>query len=227
EGTFSSGHALVVSGSGGGKSSAYVIPTAQHTTREIIFGDPDGEILEKTRAAREKMGHKVRVVRKGHGFDVLALLRPFYEKENEVFTHIAGILLAEAMRGSDVGDYFREEAMNIIAALLEHFTTLDSKANAFDEIITIMTVDEPMFKEMISAIAKRHDPKSTVHRCLGNYQSVEARFFQNFSTTVRQALKWAPYQGYLDMVTKDPEGEPDLLGAGTDVYVTLDRTDMR
>lgn len=225
--SYVSGHVLVVSGAGGGKSAGIVIPTCLHYRKPVVVVDPDGEILRRTRGAREAMGHSIRIIKPGQGFDMLTLLKPHFARSSMVYTHIAGLMVeTDRMYSSDVGDYFKAEAINIIASLLEHFM-LSRSANPIGAIIDVMTRDEASFKDAVTKIADEYEEGHTIRRNLGSYRNVESRFFQSFQTTVRQALKWVPYPEYLAMFTADPQGAPPLLGPDTDVFIQVTKSDMK
>lgn len=222
-----SGHVLVVSGAGGGKSAGIVIPTCLTYRKPVVVVDPDGEILARTRGAREAMGHSIRVIKPGQGFDMLTLLKPQFARSSMVYTHIAGLMVeTDRMYSSDVGDYFKSEAINIIASLLEHFL-VGRASNPLGAIVDVMTRDEASFKDVVTKIADEYDEGHTIRRNLGSYRNVESRFFQSFQTTVRQALKWVPYPEYLAMFTAEPEGAPPLLGPDTDVFIQVSKSDMK
>ena len=225
--SYVSGHVLVVSGAGGGKSAGVVIPTCLNYRKPVVVVDPDGEILKRTRARREAMGHSIRVIKPGQGFDLLTLLKPEFARSSMVYTHIAGLMVeTDRMYSSDVGDYFKAEAINIIASLLEHFM-VGRAANPLGAIIDVMTRDEASFKDIVTKIADEYEEGHTIRRNLGSYRNVESRFFQSFQTTVRQALKWVPYPEYLAMFTADPQGAPPLLGTATDVFIQVTKSDMK
>ena len=225
--SYISGHVLVVSGAGGGKSAGIVIPTCLTYRKPVVVVDPDGEILARTRAAREAMGHSIRVIKPGQGFDMLTLLKPQFARSSMVYTHIAGLMVeTDRMYSSDVSDYFKAEAINIIASLLEHFM-VGRSADPLGAIIDVMTRDEASFKDVVTTIADEYEDGHTIRRNLGSYRNVESRFFQSFQTTVRQALKWVPYPEYLAMFTDDPQGAPPLLGPETDVFIQVTKSDMK
>jgi type IV secretion system protein VirD4 len=225
--SYGSGHVLVVSGAGGGKSSAIVIPTCLTYRRPVVVVDPDGEILRVTRAAREAMGQRIRVIRPGEGFDMLGLLAPHLDASSMAYAHLAGLMVeTDRMYSSDAGDYFKAEAVNIIASLLEHFRSLDA-VNPLREIIHVMTKDESAFKDEITRIAEGYSLNHMIRLNLGSYRNVEPRFFQSFQTTVRQALKWVPYREYLSMFSAEPEGAPPLLDDRTDIFIQVSKSDMK
>lgn len=69
-------NALVIGGSGSGKSRHYVIPNASRLDCSLAITDAKGEIRERTQAVLEERGHAVRVfnlvnLNESHGFNAL------------------------------------------------------------------------------------------------------------------------------------------------------------
>jgi type IV secretion system protein VirD4 len=225
--SYISGHVLVVSGAGGGKSAGIVIPTCLTYRKPVVVVDPDGEILARTRAAREAMGHSVRVIKPGQGFDMLALLESQFNRSDMSYLHVAGIITEDERLHSDgLSDYFKTEATKVIAALLAHYCK-EGVRSPLAEIVRLISLELPHFKAEIARIADAHDPSHFVQIYLGNYRDPEPRFFQSFQNTVGQALKWVPYPEYLAMYTSDPEGSEPLLGAKTDIFIQVTKSDMK
>ncbi len=67
--TYESGHSLVISGSGGGKTAAFLIPTCLTYRHAVVVVDPNGDGLKITRDTRTAMGRNVREVCPGQGID--------------------------------------------------------------------------------------------------------------------------------------------------------------
>ncbi|WP_127903556.1 type IV secretory system conjugative DNA transfer family protein [Solirhodobacter olei] len=225
-GKFQSGHMLVYAGSGMGKTSAIVIPTLLDSDVSAITGDPEGAALNIVRGPRAARGKKIREIKVGHGFDVLKLLEPWLREDPTVYVDLAEMIVDEhKMNESDVGGYFKQEGINVIAALLEHFVNARAE-KPLVEVIKIIAKSQENFKDAVSRIAQNYQEGTRTNLSLGSYESVDSRFYTSFSNTVRQALDWTKYPDYLAVATVEPEGEPEILHPDTDVFITMSTRDM-
>jgi type IV secretion system protein VirD4 len=223
---FESGHALIFAGSGGGKTAGIVIPTCLTYNSSLIVIDPEFEILDATKAARNEMGRKVRVIKIGEGIDLLQFLDNFLKRRDKVFAHLAGIITEpNRTQTSDVSDFFREEAQNVIGSLLNYFHAKKSK-NPFRDVLMVVSKAEKAFKAAIAEIVADVDEGSIIHLTLSSYIDMDSRTFTSFQSTIKQALKWAPYPELLDLVTSDPAGAIDVLDPNVDVYIQISKSDM-
>ncbi|MDE3238885.1 MAG: type IV secretory system conjugative DNA transfer family protein [Paracoccaceae bacterium] len=224
---FGSGHALIFAGSGAGKTAAYSIPTCFEAKTNVVMGDPGGTALAITKRAREAMGHTVREIRPGHGINLLRFLEPWLKESSEMFVTVANMLFnGKKIHQSEVGEYFKNEGINVVAALLEHFVTVNDP-NPFLSVMRVFTQVQGEFEILIKELAEDYGPDSTIGLTLGGYRKVEEKWFSGFKTTVRQAMDWAAYPELRDMVTVDPANEPDPLAPGTDIFITIPLDQMR
>jgi type IV secretion system protein VirD4 len=225
--SYISGHVLVVSGAGGGKSAGIVIPTCLTYRKPVVVVDPDGEILARTRAAREAMGHSIRVIKPGIGFDMLKLLEPHFKQSSMTFTHVAKLITeSDRLHQDGIGDYFEKEGTKVIAALLEHFIAAQDP-NPIGSLAKLIALELPQFKTVLRAIMGSYPPDHAIRAALGPYQDPDPRFFTSFQTTAGQCLGWVPYGKYLDMFRFDPPGSAPILGSKTDVFIQVSKFDMR
>lgn len=225
--SYISGHVLVVSGAGGGKSAGIVIPTCLTYRKPVVVVDPDGEILARTRAAREAMGHSIRVIKPGIGFDMLKLLEPHFTNSSMAFSHVAKLITeSDRLHQDGIGDYFEKEGTKVIAALLQHFVEANDP-NPLGALARLIALELHQFKPVIRAIAGSYPPDHLIRVALGPYQDPDQRFFQSFQTTAGQSLGWVPYEDYLGMFRADPPGSAPILGPKTDVFIQVTKSDMR
>lgn len=223
---FASGHTLVFSGPGGGKTAGIVIPTCLTYKHSIIVVDPELEILPATKGARIDMGRDVRVIRIDEGIDILKFLGRISERRDQVYAHLAKIITEPSReQTSDVSDFFREEAQNMIAGLLNHY---DSKkeANPFRELLNTVSKSEDQFKATVEDIVNNADDGSLLQITLASYNKMDTRTFTSFQSTIKQALKWAPYEALLGLVSSEPDNAVDPLGKNTDLYIQIKKSDM-
>ena len=224
---YDSGHVLVFAGPGSGKTAGIVYPTCFTYTGSIIVVDSELEILDATRQAREDMGRQVRIIKPGQGINLLRFLDRVSEDRDQVYAHLAAIITEPATSAtSEAGNFFREEAQNIIAGLLNYFHT-KGEPNPFLSTLLIISKEENAFKKDVADIVARQAEGSLLHLMLSSYVSMESRTFTSFQTTVKQALKWAPYQQLLEMVTTEPDAAPDIFNANTDVYIQIKKADLK
>jgi type IV secretion system protein VirD4 len=223
---FGSGHVLVFSGPGGGKTAGIVIPTCLTYQHSLIVVDPELEILPATKAARVDMGRDVRAIRIGEGIDIIKFLSKITERRDQVYAHLAKIITEPSReQTSDVIDFFREEAQNIIAGLLNHYDSQGVK-NPFYEVLKTISDEEESFKETVANIVSNADEGSLLKITLASYNKMDSRTFTSFQSTIKQSLKWAPYDALLNLVSSDPKDAVDPLAPNTDLYIQIKKADM-
>lgn len=224
---FQSGHVLIFSSSGGGKTTAVVYPTCITYKHSLIIIDPEFEVLAATKQARLDMGRDVRVIKFGQGIDIIKLLSSITGRRDQVFAQLAR-LITEPTRyqTSDVSDFFRQEAETMLSGLLNHFVTSGAK-NPFFEVLRVISLDEKQFKKELSIILSQKDSAPLLQMILASFVTMDSKMFGSFQSTVKQALKWAPYEELLQMVTTDPKDAPEPLGPNTDLYIQISKSDIK
>ena len=223
---FASGHTLVFSGPGGGKTAGIVIPTCLTYKHSLIVVDPELEILPATKAARINMGRDVRVIRVGEGINILKFLERITERRDQVYAHLAKIITEQSReQTSDVSDFFREEAQNMIAGLLNHYDSRGDE-NPFSRLLGVISKEEEEFKKTVASIVDSEEEGSLLQTTLASYSKMDTRTFTSFQSTIKQALKWAPYPDLLALVSSEPKSTVDPLGKNTDLYIQIKKSDM-
>lgn len=223
---FQSGHVLVFSSSGGGKTAGIVIPTCLNYTHSLIVIDPEMEILPATEKARTDIGRQVRVIKIGAGLNIIKLLERITDRREQVFAQLARLITEPSKEPtSDVSGFFREEAENVLAGLLNHFVSGKAE-NPFFEVLKFISFEEEAFKKNLLKLVSNQDEDSLLRITMASYVKMDSRTFTSFQSTVKQALKWAPYQELLNVVASEPEDALDPLGPDTDLYIQICKSDM-
>ncbi len=223
---FEGGHVMVFSGPGGGKTAGIVIPTCLTYNKSVIVVDPEFEILKATEKARKSMDRDVRVIKIGEGVNLLKFLERLTDRRDQVFAHLAKMITDPSRaHTSDVSDFFAKEAKNIIAGLLNYYSSKNVE-NPFFEVLKVISKQEEDFKNDIKEIVDTQDDDSLLKITLASYSKMESKTFTSFQSTVKQALEWAPYKELLDIITNEPDGAADPLGPNTDLYIQISKSDM-
>ena len=226
--TYEGGHALIVSGSAGGKTAAYIIPTCLHYTGGLIVVDPDREaIMASYKTRTQTLGRKIREInfKPGCSIDLMAIMKPYYEKDNMAFRDIAESMLMMKSKTSFEKFYF-DSGVDLVAALLEHFC-IEMKQHPFEGIAETLNMTTTEVKARYGKIA--------TNSSLANVQSVMKQmatqsddFFGWLQPTMKQSLNWMVHPHIRSsLMTGDDAGSGHPLAADTDVFITIpsDRLD--
>lgn len=220
------GHVNVFSGTGGGKTAGIVIPTAYTYNHPIIFLDVADEIHKKVSKARADKGFKARVIEPGKGIDLIKLLEPFLKTQDKTFFTLAHALMAPTKElTSDGGRYFTEEAGILAAGLLKHLY-MKGEGDLFGAFARILSKNETDLKKYFKEAVAEYPLGEMVPNFLGSYSEADSRTFTSLQSTARQALIWASFDKFGDILSSEPSDAADPLGPKTDIYIKLSMSDI-
>ena len=218
--SYEDGHGLIISGSGGGKTAAYVIPTCFHCAGAMVVVDPDREAIRATRKAREAMGRNVREVsfEPGCGLDIIALMKPYYEADVMAFRDIAAAMLMMKSR-THFDEFYYDPGVDLVAALLEYFC-METGTHPFTGMSEILGLETDKVKERYAQIAEK-TKRENISAVMSQMASQGKDFFQWFEPTLKRSLNWMVYPDIRDSLKTDPAGAADPLDKNTDIFITI------
>ena len=218
--SYEDGHSLIIAGSGGGKTAAYVIPTCFHYAGAMVVVDPDREAIRATRAAREAMGRTVREVSfaPGCGLDIIALMKPYYAADIMAFRDIAAAMLMMKSR-THFDEFYYDPGVDLVAALLEYFC-METATHPFTGMSEILGLETDKVKERYSQIAEK-TKRENIAAVMSQMASQGKDFFQWFEPTLKRSLNWMVYPDIRDSLKTEPANAADPLDKDTDIFITI------
>jgi type IV secretion system protein VirD4 len=221
--SYEAGHSLIISGSGGGKTAAFVVPTCLAYRHSLVVVDPNGEALKLTMEKRTSMGRNVREVCPGKGIDIMAILSIHFVTGRQ-YRHLADMMVIRE-KDSEFSNFYADECITLLGALLEFFTEENKELSTFAGVASVINLSEIEMKTMFSSISvdsKRENIKSIVKGMIDK----DSKFFTYFTSTLRQSLNWTVYKEMVSMVSTHDKDAPDPLDPNTDLFITLDEQDI-
>lgn len=159
---FSNGHSLIITGSSGGKTSAFTIPNCLAYRQKLIIVDPEGEALSHTRKAREGMGRKIIEINLSSHFDLMLFMKP-HLTNSTAFRQLADNMLVRE-RDSEFSKFYSEGAIQFLAGLLEFYTN-ETTSNPLIALAELMGLGETKMLKLCENISKKKSkpskPKTT------------------------------------------------------------------
>lgn len=220
---FSNGHSLILTGSSGGKTSAFVIPACMTYRDKLVVVDPGGEALEKTREIREAMGRKIIEVNLENTIDIFKLIAP------HLTTPMAYLQLADNMilreRDSEFSKYYAEATIGFLAGLLEFFH-LKSEAHPLACLAEVQSSLETNLPELGNFIINKEPPTSVV-RSVRTLLTKGERYLNYATGAFTESFRWMAADETVAMVTKDSQPDLSLSDPSTDIFITLKTEELK
>lgn len=229
-GEFGSGHALLVSGSGGFKTTSVTITTAATYPKPLVLLDPPCEVagmvatLRKVRFGRDVVVLDPRTRRAG--FNVVDWILTSLSPEQDIAT-VAHWLLADSARvASDTGAYFQNQAHNLLTGCLAYVMLSDEYENRRDlrSLRTMIADPEPVIRNKLKEIHAGFD-NAFVRETLGVFINMTEATFSGVYSTASKDTQWLSFPEYADLVCGGSFRSADIAGGQLDVFVNL-RTEV-
>ncbi|MFG5382778.1 type IV secretory system conjugative DNA transfer family protein [Yoonia sp. R2-816] len=214
------GHVLVVSETGGYKSSGIVIPNVLTYNGPVIVVDPKGEIYELTKAARRAMGFNPIKIGSDDGLDPFRMLEPLIGNELSTYRTIADLLVPRS--ASPEHEYFRERSVDLLTPLIYHFMKSKSQCIPAD-ILKFLSGDMKEVLERAADVAALHADIPFVVNALERAKAIDERGFDSFIRPITNKLNFAEYPDTAAYVSS-PEGSNKskiALDPKTDIFINV------
>lgn len=229
---FDSTHMLFFAGSGGFKTTSNVIPTALRYSGPIVCLDPSTEV------APIVVKHRVNVLRRECfvldpktpkiGFNVLDWILTSPNKEEDIVA-FAQLLLSESSRvESSTGNYFQNQAHNLLTGLLAHVVLSDEFAGrrTLASLREIVSAPEPSVLEMLRSI--QHDSTSSfIRQTLGVFTNMTEQTFSGVYSTASKDTQWLSLDGYAAMTCGDSFKSSDIAKGNIDIFLNIPAAILR
>ncbi len=222
--TYESGHSLVVAGSGGGKTAAYVIPSCLTYRHALVVVDPNGEALKASRDKRTSMGRNVRELSLLKGVNIMGLLSQ-HLKTSRSYRHLADMMVVRE-KDSEFSRFYAAQCITTLAGLLEYFTEENDEFSTFEGVATVVNLEDDGLRARLKKIAEDSE-RVSVKSALNAMINKDKKFYTWFTASLQQSLNWTVYPEMVAMVTTDDRDAFDPLHSNTDLFITLDEHDLR
>ena len=229
---FDSTHMLFFAGSGGFKTTSNVIPTALRYSGPIVCLDPSTEVVPTVLSHRlNNLGRKCFVLdprMPGVGFNVLDWILTSPNKEEDIVA-FAHLLLSESSRvESSTGNYFQNQAHNLLTGLLAHVILSYEYENrrTLASLREIVSAPEPSVLEMLRNI-QMSSPSNFIKQTLGVFTNMTEQTFSGVYSTASKDTQWLSLDAYAAMTCGDSFKSSDLANGNIDIFLNIPAAILR
>ncbi|WP_408914407.1 Ti-type conjugative transfer system protein TraG [Brucella pseudogrignonensis] len=229
---FDSTHMLFFAGSGGFKTTSNVIPTALRYSGPIVCLDPSTEVVPTVLSHRLiNLGREAYVLdprMPGVGFNVLDWILTSPNKEEDIVA-FAHLLLSESSRvESSTGNYFQNQAHNLLTGLLAHVILSDDYAErrTLASLREIVSAPEPSVLEMLRSI-QEHSTSQFIRQTLGVFTNMTEQTFSGVYSTASKDTQWLSLDAYATMTCGNTFHSCDLAKGNIDIFLNIPAAILR
>ncbi|PRA78196.1 Ti-type conjugative transfer system protein TraG [Ochrobactrum sp. MYb29] len=229
---FDSTHMLFFAGSGGFKTTSNVIPTALRYSGPIVCLDPSTEVAPVVVKSRETLLRRECFVldpkNQTIGFNVLDWILTSPNKEEDIVA-FAHLLLSESSRvESSTGNYFQNQAHNLLTGLLAHVILSDEyeKRRTLASLREIVSAPEPSVLEMLRSI-QTNSTSSFIRQTLGVFTNMTEQTFSGVYSTASKDTQWLSLDAYAAMTCGDSFKSSDLAKGNIDIFLNIPAAILR
>lgn len=219
-------HIVVVSGSGGYKTTSIVASNCLHYGHSIVVVDPDRQAYAISADARESMGQKVILVTpddRTSGFNVLDWIDPERDDAPEHVALVASWVCNTKLNGREAQGFFSSSAEALVTGLLAYVV--------FDETLSHSERNLRHLRELISTPAKelvqkvesivRSPPHPFVKLALGPFVGQYYATFSGIVANAHELTKWLTFGPYADLVSQGSSPTALIANGRTSVFLGL------
>ena len=223
-----SGHGLVISGSGGGKTTANVVPTLLRWPGNAVVFDPSIEVLPMVRDARATLGDEPRHIftidpnDPAGSVDLLDWIGTGTKTAEEDIATVASWFAGSKTESRD--PFFAQMAEALIRGLLAHLTLSKAETDrTLRRLRILMSESHDHFQTTtLEAILKEWAVDSYVHRQLGPFRGMHGATFSGIYSNAGDMTNWLAFPRFADMVsTATGWKTTDLATKHVDVFINL------
>jgi type IV secretion system protein VirD4 len=223
-----SGHGLVISGSGGGKTTANVVPTLLRWPGNTVVFDPSIEVMPMVREARAALGDEPRDVFvidpsiPTGSVNLLDWIGTGTKTAEEDIATVASWFAGSRAEGRD--PFFSQMAEALVRGLLAHVHLSPSETDRTLRRLRILMSEghEQFHASTLEAILKQWSVGSYVHRQLGPFRGMHGATFSGIYSNAGDMTSWLAFPRFADMVsTSSGWKTTDLATKPLDVFVNL------
>jgi type IV secretion system protein VirD4 len=223
-----SGHGLVISGSGGGKTTANVVPTLLRWPGNAVVFDPSIEVLPMVRDARATLRDEPRHIftidpnDPAGSVDLLDWIGTGTKTAEEDIATVASWFAGSKTESRD--PFFAQMAEALIRGLLAHLTLSKAETDrTLRRLRILMSESHDHFQTTtLEVILKEWAVDSYVHRQLGPFRGMHGATFSGIYSNAGDMTNWLAFPRFADMVsTATGWKTTDLATKHVDVFINL------
>lgn len=133
-------NAIVIGGSGAGKSAFYVLPNIYQFNSSYVFTDPKGELLRKTGKVLKKKGYRIKVLNfrnmsQSDGYDPFSYIR----EEEDIPRLIDNLIANTTPKTKTGGDPFWEKYESLYLQSLLFYTWMEVPSGNMNTVLDLMS----------------------------------------------------------------------------------------
>lgn len=223
-----SGHGLVISGSGGGKTTANVVPTLLRWPGNAVVFDPSIEVLPMVHDARITRSDEPRQIfsidpsSPTGSANLLDWIGTGTKTAEEDIATVASWFAGSKSESRD--PFFAQMAEALIRGLLAHVVLSKSETDRTLRRLRIMMSEshDHFQTTTLEAILKEWPIDSYVHRQLGPFRGMHGATFSGIYSNAGDMTNWLAFPRFADMVsTAGGWKTTDLATKHIDVFINL------
>ena len=219
-------HIVVVSGSGGYKTTSIVAANCLGYPHSIVVVDPDRQAFEIARGAREDMGHRVLLVSpddRWSGFNVLDWIDPMSDGAPEEVALVASWVCNTRPGGREAEGFFTSSAEALVTGLLAHVVLdpdVEDDERTLRRMRAILSEPAPELAERITRIVKG-EPHPFVRLALGPFVGQYHATFSGIVANAHELTKWLTFEVYADLVSRGKSPTSAIANGRTSVFLGI------
>ena len=220
-------HVAVISPTGGGKTTRYIVPNLLSLDDcSMVVTDPSGEIYQQTAGYLEKKGFKIEVLNleepgKSRGYNPVAKATTFTEIDK-----LAAVLMRSANPVVKPGDeIWFEEPQTLLAVLLRCLKETKDYANLANLLYLLQNFGDDG-KSLEDLLSRYAPDEATINQFKG-FISGNDRMRAAFLTTARNALRIFGNPEIAAMTSRDEIDFHALRDEKTVLYLIVPETDAK
>ena len=216
------GHVLVISESGGFKTTGIMIPNLINYSGPVVAFDPKMDLYERCAPMRQRKGFETILVDEQHGLDPLSILAPLIEKRHSLLVYVAKALITDGGEGRGEVSYFVERARDLFVALLYKYLINDKSDTALLDIMSFLAQDYKTVQKSCSEFAVIKLP-TFAENGLKRVQAVEEKYWESIPRMIANSLYFAEFEEASSIVTniKGSDRHRRVLDPKTDVFFNV------
>ena len=222
-------HGLVFAGSGGYKTTGFVVPFLVKWPHNAVVLDPSGEIEPMMREYRTKIVDEERRVYRidprvpGSGMNVLDWVGsngPLEQDVAQLVSWIANLKTAESRN-----DFFVSRAQQLLRGLLAHICLHPTfeRRRQLRTLRELISNDEPKFRVVLKEICDSwEDARDYVRLELAAFESMTAETFSGIYATASDLTSWLSFDDMANIVSEGAFRTLDIAEQQIDVFLCID-----
>lgn len=220
-------HILVISGSGGFKTTSIMVTTCLTYGYSLVAIDPDQQAYSISKDARLRMGQTVRLVdpnAPGSGFNVLDWINPSDPRSPEHLSIVASWVCNTRRTGRETEGFFSSQGVQLVTGLLAYvlfepdLKPSDRTLRHVRELISLEANDlGGLVKQMV-----RSPPHPFVKLALGPLVGMYYATFSGITSNASELTKWLTFAPLADLVSVGDFPTSKIADGETSVFLGID-----